>query len=65
MAAVLAAATPQERLVWEFMLEGERRTAVIAAAIGLGDRPPAEQEVEVKRIKDRLKARIRRARRQT
>jgi DNA-directed RNA polymerase specialized sigma24 family protein len=65
VAAVLASATPQERLVLELMLEGERRTPVIAAAIGLADRPTAEQEDEVKRLKDRIKARLRRGRTHT
>lgn len=63
--ATLDSLTPLERRVLEFMLEGERSVAVIAAAIGLGDRPYAEQKAEVKRIKDRIKARLKRARRPT
>jgi hypothetical protein len=64
VAAVFASATPEERRVLELKLEGERSTAVIAAAIGLGDRPPAEQKAEVRRLVNRVDARLRRARRQ-
>jgi RNA polymerase sigma factor (sigma-70 family) len=65
VAAVLASATPEERRVLELRLEGERSTAVIAAAIGLGDRPYAEQKAEVQRLKNRVETRLKRARRQT
>jgi hypothetical protein len=65
VAAVLASAMPQERRVLELMLEGERRAAVIASEIGLGDRPPAEQEATVQRLKNRVDARLRQERRQT
>jgi hypothetical protein len=64
-AAVLGSATEMERRALELMLRGEFRTAVFAAALGLADRPMAEQEKEVKRIKDRLKARLKRERGQT
>ena len=47
--------------MWELMGEGERRTAVFARALGLEDRPPGEQEREVKRVKDRIKKRMQRA----
>ena len=34
--------------------------AVFAEALGIGERPPEEQEAEVKRAKDRIKLRMRR-----
>jgi hypothetical protein len=40
---------------------GERSTAVFAAAMGLADRPKDEQQREVKRMKDCLKQRLKRA----
>lgn len=52
--------SPEERLVLELMLEGERRTEVYARALGLESRPLEEQEREVKCLKDRLKKRIER-----
>jgi hypothetical protein len=45
------------------MLDGERDSAVFAAALGLGDLPVEEQRLRVKQIKDRIKARLRRERR--
>ena len=48
---------------WEVVLmriEGERRTERFAAILGLQDRPPDEQEREVKRAKDRIIGRLRR-----
>ena len=65
VAAVLASATEVERRVLALILQDERRTPVFAAAMDLADRPPTEQEKEVKRMKDRLKARLKRERRQT
>jgi DNA-directed RNA polymerase specialized sigma24 family protein len=49
-----------ERTVLLLMLEGERATADFAALLGIADRPPAEQEREVKRVKDRIKRRLQR-----
>lgn len=49
-----------ERDVLELMLDGERRTAVYAAVLGLGQRSELEQAHEVKRVKDRLSKRLRR-----
>lgn len=48
---------------WEVVLlriERERRTERYAAVLGLRDRPPIEQEREVKRVKDRVMKRLRR-----
>lgn len=50
-----------DRHVLDLMLDGERDTAVFAAAMGLTDRPADVQADEVKRAKDRIKARLRRA----
>jgi DNA-directed RNA polymerase specialized sigma24 family protein len=49
-----------ERAGLRLMLEGERSTPVFAAALGRSDLPPLEQEREVKRFKDRIKARLKR-----
>ena len=40
---------------------GERKTAAYALALGIADRPAAEQRREVKRVKDRLQKRLERA----
>ncbi|MDB5306939.1 MAG: hypothetical protein JWO38_1141 [Gemmataceae bacterium] len=61
LAAVVAAFTPEERRVFDLMRAGERRTAVYAAVLGLADRPADEQKRGVKQVKDRIKARLRRA----
>ena len=53
--------TREESQVLELMLEGERRTEVYAAVLGLTNRPILEQRREVKRVKDRLKKRLERA----
>ncbi|HEX5269304.1 MAG TPA: hypothetical protein VFW33_02400 [Gemmataceae bacterium] len=52
--------TPGERRVLELMLDGERATAAFADALGLTHLPAEEQELEVKRAKDRIKKRLRR-----
>jgi len=59
--AVIAAFTPAERRALDLQRGGERRTAVFADALGIADRPAAEQEAEVKRVKDRILKRLRRA----
>lgn len=64
LAAVIAAFSDPERRVFDLMRGGERRTEVFAAALGIGDRPADEQEKEVKRAKDRIKVRLKRARRE-
>ncbi len=58
---VLAALSGPERRVLELLLAGERSTAAFAGALGLAGLPPGEQEAEVKRAKDRIKARLKRA----
>ncbi len=47
----------------DLYLAGERMTSAFAAALGIAERPKAEQKVAVKRTKDLLKKRIERARR--
>lgn len=59
--AAVAGLSDADRLVFELMLDGERETAVFAAALGLTHVPPDEQAAAVKRAKDRVKARLRRA----
>lgn len=59
--AVLAALTPEERIVFDLMCQGERRTSVLAAAIGRGEQPPAEQQHDIKQIRDRIIKRLERA----
>jgi RNA polymerase sigma-70 factor (ECF subfamily) len=46
-------------VVW-LMFEHERRTSVFASVLGIEDLPELEQRREVKRVKDRLKARLKR-----
>lgn len=60
--AVRDACTPAERVVLDLLLSGERATASCAAALGLDDHPVAEQEREVKRLKDRVMKRLLRGR---
>lgn len=50
----------RERGVVDLMIDGERRTAVYAATLGVEHLPRAEQERAVKRYKDRLVKRLRR-----
>jgi hypothetical protein len=51
-----------ESRAFDLLLEGERKTAAFAAAMGIEHLPKEEQEAEVKRTKDKLKKRIERAR---
>ncbi len=44
----------------ELLLDGERKTAVFAEALGIGHLPTTDQRAEVKRVKDKLKKRIQR-----
>lgn len=44
----------------DLILQGERKTAVFAEALGIGHLPTSVQRVEVKRVKDKLKKRIER-----
>lgn len=61
VAAVIAGFDPDERAVWELMLAGDRSTAAGARVLRLADLTAAEQERAVKRVKDRIKTRLRRA----
>jgi RNA polymerase sigma-70 factor (ECF subfamily) len=60
LASIKANCTAAEWRVLELMLAGERRDAVFAEALDVGDRPDEEQAREVKRVKDRLKKRLER-----
>jgi len=44
----------------DLMLQGERKTALYAGALGIGHLPTRDQRAEVKRVKDKLKKRIKR-----
>ena len=59
--AVIDSLANSDRQVLDLILDGERDTAVFAAALGLSDRPADAQFDEVKRAKDRIKARLKRA----
>ncbi len=61
LAAVVAGFTPEEAAVFELMCDGERATELFAAALGLPDAPEAERFAAVQRVKDRIKARLKRA----
>jgi hypothetical protein len=58
--AVRDGCTDSERRVLDLMLAGERNTATFVAALGIPGLPAAEQEREVKRVKDRIKKRLER-----
>lgn len=58
---ILAGLAETDRRVLELMRDGERRTAVFAAVLGLSDRLADGQRHEVKKAKDRIVARLRRA----
>ena len=51
----------QDRAVVRLLLDRERDTGVFAQVLDLGDLPVEEQRQEVKRVKDRLKAKLKRA----
>jgi DNA-directed RNA polymerase specialized sigma24 family protein len=61
LAEVVAALAPVERQVFELMRSGERKTEAFAEVLGLDDRPTDVQAREVKRAKDRIKVRLKRA----
>jgi hypothetical protein len=50
----------EERQVLELMMAGERKTSVYAKTLGLEALPVAEQDREVKKVKDRIKKRLER-----
>jgi hypothetical protein len=58
--SLAATFSAEERCVWDLMLAGERSVTAFATVLGLTDRSAEEQAREVKRIKDRIKARIKR-----
>lgn len=57
----IASLSETDRRVLDCMRAGERQTATFAAVLGLDDRPVSEQEEAVKRAKDRIKIRLKRA----
>lgn len=61
LAAVISCLSNEERAALELMREGERSTARFAAVLGLVASTPHEQVAEVKRVKDRIKQRLKRA----
>jgi RNA polymerase sigma-70 factor (ECF subfamily) len=61
-ASVREGLAPRELAVLELMLGQERKTEVYARAFGIEDLPAEEQREQIKRVKDRLKKRLDRAR---
>lgn len=59
LAPVVAQLTDAERRVFDLMRDGERGTEAFADALGVAGDP--DREAHVKRAKDRIKARLRRA----
>lgn len=59
---VTAELTPEELAGFELLVDGERSTAAFIAVLKLGHLPPDEHEGAVKRFKDKIKLRIKRAR---
>lgn len=53
---------PRDRELLKLMMDGERRTEAFAQILGITSLPLAEQRAVVKRHKDRIKQRLRRAR---
>jgi hypothetical protein len=54
--------SPEQQCCLELMVQGERKTAAFAKALGIENLSKNEQQIEVKRVKDMLKQRIRRTR---
>lgn len=54
--------TEGELRALDLILRREKKTAVFAEACGLGHLPKPQQRVEVKRLKDKVKTRLKRAR---
>lgn len=61
-AAVESSRSPKEAEVMRLMVHGERKTTAYAQALGIAHLPFEQQQREVKRVKDRLKKRLERAR---
>jgi RNA polymerase sigma-70 factor (ECF subfamily) len=59
--AVIATLSETDRRLLDLMRDGERSSIAFAAVMKIADRPIEEQEREVKRAKDRIKARFKRA----
>ncbi len=59
--AVTATLSETDRRLLDLMRDGERSSIAFAAVMGIADRPIEEREREVKRAKDRIKARLKRA----
>jgi DNA-directed RNA polymerase specialized sigma24 family protein len=59
--AVIDSFDETDRRVYELWRDGEQATAVFAVALGIADWPSDEQAAEVKRAKDRILARLKRA----
>ncbi|HYH63641.1 MAG TPA: hypothetical protein VD866_02980 [Urbifossiella sp.] len=62
LAAVIAGFTDVERLFFDLMRDGEKRTQVLAVVLGLADAAPAEQTTQVKKMRDCLIKRLQRRR---
>jgi hypothetical protein len=60
VASIRATCEPRERAVLDLLLEGERRTHAYSVVLGVEDQPLADQELAVKRVKDRIKKRLER-----
>jgi DNA-directed RNA polymerase specialized sigma24 family protein len=61
LARVRVALTPEELNALDLMLQGERKTSVFAKALHVDHLPKLNQKVEVKKVKDKLIKRIKRA----
>jgi len=61
LASVIAAFTVAELAAFKLMRDGVRRTEVFADVLGLGHLSAGDQTTQVKRIKDRIIVRLRRA----
>lgn len=61
LTAVVADFTADEATVFELWKDGEAKTPVFAAALGLAHLPPDDQRAAVYRLKDRIKQRLKRA----
>jgi hypothetical protein len=61
LVAVRDSLPEQDRAVYELIRQGERKDPAFAAVLGFTDRPAKEQRKEIKRVKDRIVAKFRRA----
>lgn len=58
---VIDALSEVDRQLFELMVDGERKTSVYAAVLGIAHLPADEQRHEAKKAKDRINARFKRA----